>query len=187
MRKHIFTEYAHDMIQIAAQARLTEDLFDRFDPSPVEQRRLNTELVTYLLASLKSAAGPGPVVMTLLMPESSRVQPSAEAALRAAVSAHFHRLVDDATADIKRITLIVRVFIPISLVLMCICTVVSELLRRASDRLFVSSIAEGVIVLGWVALWLPFDYLLFARLPLYRLRSLYRCLENAEVRIQYTV
>jgi hypothetical protein len=70
---------------------------------------------------------------------------------------------------------------------MCICTVVSELLRNVSDRHLMSSIAEGVIVLGWVALWLPFDYLLFARQPLYRLRSFYRRLANAEVRVQYTV
>ena len=175
------------MIPIYAHLSVAEDLFDRFDPSPAEQRRLNNELVTYLLASLKSATDPGPAVVTLLIPESSRAQPPGEGALRAAVSAHFHRLADDATTDIKRISLIVRVFIPISLVIMCICTVVSELLRNASDRYFVASVAEGVIVLGWVALWLPFDYLLFARLPFVvaAARSIVIARE-CEVRIQYT-
>ena len=38
---------------------------------------------------------------------------------------------------------------------------------------------------GWVALWAPFDYLLFGRLPALRDRSRYRKLGEAEVRFQY--
>src|SRR5206468_11505686 len=106
--------------------------------------------------------------------------------LSAALAAHFRRLIAVATSDIKRIRLIGRVFIPIGLVIMCVCMLISNWLTEGNHRHVRHSIGEGILVLGWVARWAPFDHLLFGRLPVMRERSFYRQLANAEVRIQST-
>ena len=43
------------MIDIAMKLRSPDDLFDAFDPSPLERRRLNDAAASYLLATLKAA------------------------------------------------------------------------------------------------------------------------------------
>ena len=173
------------MIDIAMKLRSPDDLFDAFDPSPLERRRLNDAAASYLLATLKAARAPGPAVVTLCLPEASQRLP-ADDVLQAAVPAHFQRLSEVATADIKRIRLIGRVFVPIGFVIMCFCMLASELLTTGNERHVLHSIAEGILVLGWVALWAPFEHLLFGRLPVMRERSFYRQLANAQVRIEYT-
>jgi hypothetical protein len=172
------------MIEIATQLDSPDDLFDRFDPSPNPRRRLNGELESYLLVSLKLAKTPGPVVVTINMPQSAR-SPETEAALGAAISAHFSGRVGLATADIKRIQLIARIFIPLGIVIMCLCMIASELLTEGAERHFRRSIGEGIIVLGWVALWAPFEHLLFNRFPIIRERSYYRRLADAQVKFDY--
>ena len=171
------------MIEIPVQLESIDQLFEGFDPSPPASRRLSGELVAYLLSSLKSATSEGPVVITFLIPQGAKNQ-AEQAMLSAAITAHFRRLIAVATSDIKRIRLIGRVFIPIGLVIMCLCMLISNWLTEGNDRHVRHSIGEGILVLGWVALWAPFEHLLFGRLPVMRERSYYRQLAGAQVRIQ---
>jgi hypothetical protein len=80
-----------------------------------------------------------------------------EEALRAAIPAHFRRQAEIATAEANRLRLLGRIFIPIGFAIMCVCMLVSELLTAGNERHVRDSIAEGILVLGWVALWAPFD------------------------------
>jgi len=172
------------MIEIPVKLRSVEDLFDPFDPAPASSRRLADGAVSNMLAKLKGSTSPGPVVVSLLLASSS--PGDEDAALRAAVPAHFQRMTDVATSEINRMKLITRVFVPVGFVIMALCTFMSEFLIISSERQLAHSIAEGILVLGWVALWAPFEYLLFNRLPVIRERSYYRQLAAAEVKVQHT-
>jgi hypothetical protein len=173
------------MIDIPIQLRTPDDLFDHFDPSPVVSRRLNDGASAYLLASLKQRPERGPIVVVVRLPHDLRSE-TMEAALRSSISSHFQRLSNTVDSDIKLIRSTARMFVPIGFLIMCVCMTVSELLTTRTERLLFHSIAEGVLVLGWVALWAPFDYLLFGALPLTKKRSFYKRLANAGMRFQYT-
>jgi len=174
------------MIEIAMQLPSVDDLFERFDPSPAERRRLSQDAVAYLLAALKSQKERGPIVIELLLPAESARGPENEAVLRNAVPTHFRRLIVVADKDIARIRRIARVFVPIGLVIMCVCMLIENWLTEGNDRHLRHSVGEGILVLGWVALWAPFEHLLFGRLPVMRERSYYRQLAGAEVKVRYT-
>jgi hypothetical protein len=171
------------MIDIPVQLRSADELFDQFDPSPTGKRRLSDAAVSYLMASLKQAAAKDAVAVTLHLPTAAKLD-STEADLRSAVTGHFRRLADVATAEMHQVRLLARIFVPLGFVIMCLCMVVNQVLISWSERHSVHSIAEGVLVLGWVALWAPFDFLLFGRLPIRKERSYYRRLAGAEVRFQ---
>jgi hypothetical protein len=172
------------MIEISMQLRSAQELFDGFDPSPAENRRLSDAAASYLLASLREAGGSGPVVVSLRVGEAAESH-ATEMALRAAIPAHFRRLANVATAEVRRIRVLGRVFVPLGFVIMGLCLFVSELLTSGSERPARRSLAEGILVLGWVALWAPFDHLLFGRLPVLRDRACYRRLADARVTINY--
>jgi hypothetical protein len=173
------------MIEIAMQLQSAGDLFDRFDPAPAERRRLSADAVAYALSVLKSQKERGAIEIVLLLPESARAAET-ESALRNAIPTHFRRLIDVANKDIARIRLIGRVFVPIGLVIMCVCMLIENWLTEGNDRHLRHSIGEGILVLGWVALWAPFEHLLFGRLPVMRERSYYRQLAQASVQFRYT-
>jgi hypothetical protein len=173
------------MVDLPIQLRTPDDLFDQFDPSPLVSRRLNEGASAYLLTSLKQSAASGPVVVVVRLPDDARSD-ATEGALRASVPGHFHRLSKAVDSDIKLIRSTARRFVPIGFLIMCVCMTVSEILTIRTERLLFHSIAEGVLVLGWVALWAPFDYLLFGALPLTKKRSFYKRLANAGMRFQYT-
>jgi hypothetical protein len=46
-------------------------------------------------------------------------------------------------------------------------------------------IVEGLIIVGWIALWHPVDMLFFGRLPLIREQRVLDRLRNAQVRLQW--
>ena len=43
--------------------------------------------------------------------------------------------------------------------------------------------SEGLIIVGWIALWHPVDMLFFERLPLLREQRVLRRIQNADVRV----
>jgi hypothetical protein len=171
------------MIDIPVQLRSADELFDPFDPSPAETRRLNDGAVSYLMARLKENAASDAVAVTFHLPATARTG-SVESTLRLAVGTHFRRLADVTTSEIQQIRLLARIFIPLGFIIMCLCMVINQVLTSESQRHSVHSIAEGVLVLGWVALWAPFDFLLFGRIPLRRAKSYYLKLAKAEVRFK---
>src|SRR2546430_828637 len=131
------------MIEIPMQLCSAEELFDRFDPGLAESRRLSDAASSYLLASLRESRASGPIVVSLRLGEAagSRVT---QAVLRDAIPAHFRRLADAATADMRRIRLLGRVFVPIGFLIMGLCLFVSELLTGGSERPARRSIAESI-------------------------------------------
>ncbi|HRA74869.1 MAG TPA: hypothetical protein PLE12_01375 [Propionicimonas sp.] len=44
--------------------------------------------------------------------------------------------------------------------------------------------AEGLVIVGWIALWHPVDMLLFERLPILRDQRVLRRIQSADVRVQ---
>ena len=172
------------MTTISMKLHSIDDLFDPFDPSPPQSRRLSDGAVSYLVASLKHSKEPNPVKIALLT--SQQTSQATNGALCNAILEHFRRQADTASDEIRRIRRLGRIFIPIGFIIMAVCFFASELLTASHEQRLKSSIGEGILVLGWVALWAPFDHLLFGRIPMFRERDCYLRLSQAEVHVQYT-
>lgn len=64
------------------------------------------------------------------------------------------------------------------------CLAVAALLASSSGPSWARTFfSEGLIIVGWIALWHPVDMLFFERLPLLREQRVLRRIQNADVRV----
>ena len=64
-----------------------------------------------------------------------------------------------------------------------IATAIGELIRHTFEGGFLSNVANGLEIFGWVALWRPAELLLYEWTPVYRQRLLMERLASAEVEL----
>lgn len=55
----------------------------------------------------------------------------------------------------------------IGLALLFVCIAISTALDRSSEDVFVEGISQGILVLGWVSLWLPAERFVAGTIPHY--------------------
>jgi hypothetical protein len=53
----------------------------------------------------------------------------------------------------------------IGVLLLLVCIAVSTALDRASEDVFVEGLSQGILVLGWVSLWLPAERFVAGTIP----------------------
>lgn len=124
-----------------------------------------------------------PLAITIYLPEAALGQAEA-ARLEASLSNHFALMAetqrhdtDDLTGDArKRLALGLAIFFACMTAVWWIAT---EWPERPSTRV----LRESIGILGWVALWKPFEMLLHDRRPLARRLKLLRRLAAAKVRV----
>lgn len=91
--------------------------------------------------------------------------------------------IDREQAQIRRLGLKELMF---GLVFLAACLVVSGIVAALGlgPYWLRNFIVEGLVIIGWIALWHPVDMLFFARVPLLREQLVLRRLQSAEVRVR---
>jgi hypothetical protein len=69
----------------------------------------------------------------------------------------------------------------IGMCFLTVATAVGELIRHSFPGGFLSNVANGLEIFGWVALWRPAELLLYEWVPVYRQRLLLKRLAQATV------
>jgi len=78
-----------------------------------------------------------------------------------------------------------RIALLIGLCVLGICLVIAQSVAgRIGERTFSDFVAEGLIIVGWVALWRPLEIFLYDWWPLLRRRNLYRRIAAARVEVR---
>jgi hypothetical protein len=124
-----------------------------------------------------------PLAVTIFLPESALSQPEA-ARLEAALSTHFGLMAEAQRHDTEEHLGDARKRLALGLMIFFVCMtavwwIASEWPERPATRV----LRETIGILGWVALWKPFEMLLHDRRPLARRLALLRRLAAAEVRV----
>jgi hypothetical protein len=167
--------------QFAIRAPSVADLFDPFSTEPLEDRPLREEVRERILRVWIDTRDERPEYLTVELPEGERrdeVTPLVQAAvrndLRAAYEASSKFLIFPARSE-RREAYVAFGFL-------VVCLVASSLFDKWTDNetVFVG-ISQGLVVLGWVAMWQPAQQL-FQAISLWLSRNRYR--ELAEVPIE---
>lgn len=136
-----------------------EQLFDSLDPSPFREKALDRDFEAYLLDCAGEHAGSESLRLVLHAPESLR--PHAPD-IESAIHAHFAFLLDLSERRARGRRRRYRGVVLMGFVVLA----ASLLLRRLIEGWQGSGgeiLTEGLLVLGWVALWRPIEALLFDR------------------------
>ena len=132
-------------------------LYDSLDPSPFRDKSLDPDAEAYLLDCAAERPSREPIEVAVHGPAS--LEPHMDD-IAAAIHAHFHLLHEQAERRHRRRLRITRAAILIGFVVLMGALLLRRLMTTwhspATDVL-----AEGLLILAWVALWRPAEVALF--------------------------
>jgi hypothetical protein len=166
MPMHLPYRREGDTWQIDLQLDRLQQLANSMDPSPFPHRDLDPDAERYIVEAARELPADEPWALTLWLPAD---EATAEARERVAKTlSHFFQWEAESAqrrlrAHLKeawRATLL-------GLAFMALCMLVRNLLAPI-EHLLAHTAGEGLLVIGWVALWRPLEMFLYDWWPLHR-------------------
>jgi hypothetical protein len=174
-------EGGHTLIEI----RLNEvrQLFHTLDPAPFREKDLDEAAEQYLLEACREAGRHSPLRLVVHLPKSE-AESNAARTLSDAIHNYFAYREQQLRSDILRLLNFGAVSFVIGLGFLIACLA----LRRwiVSHPLIVdrNAVNEGLLILGWVAMWRPTEALLYDWWPLARRRTVLHRLASIPVEVR---
>jgi hypothetical protein len=168
--------------RFAIRVPAVDDLLDPYSVEPLERRPLTDEVRDRIFDAWIDTREERPARLTVELPEEMK-RPGLAGELESAIRRDLRETADDAgklgiysRSNLRQAQ--------IAFVFLVVCLFISNMVDRAAgDQGFFDSVAQGLVVLGWVAMWGPADKLFRA---LTRRLSHKRYRELAEVPIEVT-
>ena len=169
--------------ELAIRVGAIDDLFVPLDAHPVAERSLREEVRLKLLDEWEGIRDGQSPTLCVQAPASERPYTDVDAvgaAVRADLSAHTRRLhYVNPLAHRERIAVWAGILIFLGTI------IVSTLLDRISSYVLVVGISQGIVVIGWVALWDPAQRVFLDIIPHHFARKRYAELAEVELRFAW--
>jgi hypothetical protein len=163
-------------IRIAA----IDDLFAEYDARPIAERPLRDAVRLWLLDEWHHVRHTQPTTLHVHAPTTDRDATDEHAvavAVRADLRAHRRRLHHANPLNRRE-----RIAVWAGVAIFLLTIAVSTALEHASTAVLVVGISQGIVVIGWVALWDPAQRVAGDIVPHYFLRKRYAELADIDVR-----
>jgi len=168
---------------IEIRLREVRQLFHTLDPAPFREKDLDDSAERYLLEACQEAGTRRRLRLVVHLPVTEAASDPART-LPDAVHNYFAYRERQLRADLLRLLRYGAVSLAIGIAFLMACLA----LRRAlvGQRLLVDRaiLNEGLLILGWVAMWRPIEILLYDWWPLARRRALLRRLAAIPVDVR---
>ena len=167
---------------IEVRLREVNQLFDAMDPAPFHERELNRNAEEYLVDSVTEL--PSGVLREIVLYIEDAQLVDDGAAIGAAIRDHFSRRSALAQRALRR--LLKRGFgsLIVGLSFLTAMFVIAQVLERLMGEHAIAKIfREGLLIIGWVAMWKPLEILLYDWWPILSERRLFDRLSRVQVRI----
>jgi hypothetical protein len=135
-------------------------LFDPLDPSLTHRRALAGSVASYILARAEAQGAQEPLRLVVYGPESLRTHATE---IVQGIQEHFRLAHAKGQKRFARRMRIGGVTLGGGLVVLVLSIALRSLLRSAYPGSMADGIGEGLLILGWVAMWRPVHILLFER------------------------
>lgn len=168
---------------IALRLASAAALFHTLDPTPFREGDLAAEAEEYILDWARELPPEAPLAIELRLPPAELEQPLARATAEA-VAGHFARRAEAETRAIRELLRLGRSAAAIGLGLLAACLLAAwQIERQWPEAPSARVLREGLVIVGWVALWRPVQIFLYDWLPHARRRRLFRRLAAARVSV----
>lgn len=167
-------------LSVHLRLRQLDQLFDLFDPSEPANRRLSQSAEAYMV---DCARGLGSKQVSLVVHiDPSLHQVVTDADIRAAVRHHFASRGWMARSDLRTLLRRGWISLVIGMAFLISLVVFSEVvLMRLPTGPASSIMQEGLLIVGWVAMWRPIEVFLFDWWPMAATQRTLRALAGASV------
>lgn len=171
--------------RIELRLRELNQLFDSFDPAPFHEKDLDRDAEEFIVGWAREYAAGTPLVFRLHLPrDQQRLEP--ERTVREAVEHYFAYRADLARLEVRRILQQGRASLGVGVVFLAVCTALRQPLRGFGDGEWVHVLQEGLLIVGWVAMWRPLELLLYDWWPVLRRKRTYESLSRMQVEVVYS-
>lgn len=170
---------AADVIELRLQS--LEQLFDPFDPFPIPTRDLSRGAEEFIVGWAQELPAGAGLQICINLPDAA-VSAAERDSLRAAIAGHFLYRARRTRSDMRELLTIAQVSLGVGLAVLAVCTGLRQLIQALMPPGAITGfLAEGLVIVGWVANWRPIEILLYEWWPLSRKRRLFERLAAADV------
>lgn len=163
---------------IDIRVRRVEQLFDGRDPAPFRERDLDAGAVDYLVGAMEEL--PAGAAVRIVVSVEEPLPPTLPAdEVAAAIAAHFAYEEARVGRALRRHVRHGQAVLLVGLVGLALCLGLEELLTMFGTGHAVQVLKNGLVIIGWVAMWRPVEALLYDWWPLLGERKLHRRLREA--------
>ena len=164
------------------EIRLTHlnQLFNTFDPSPFHERDLDQDAEDYIVASADEYPLKRPLRLVIYLP-ASEVPPPGEHGLPHAIHNYFAYQLDMARRRLRSQLRQGRAALLIGLAFLLTCLSLRQLALSLEPGSAGQILSEGLLIVGWVAMWRPLEIFLYEWWPIRRVCRLFDKLSTIPV------
>lgn len=166
---------------IEVEVRELAQLYDSLDPSPFHDKALDPKFEAYLVESARENPPGAPLAIVIHAPAAMHEH---DRGIERAIHAHFDYALGAARRRDRYRLRAGHAALLIALGVLVAALAVRSTLPDSDSTLF-QALREGLLILGWVALWRPADVLLFERWEMRNERHHLQQLARARVRFAH--
>ena len=167
--------------RISLKLRDLSQLFNSMDPSPFIDRDLDRDAEEFIVSSAREAHGSRSFELVVHLGTPADSQRSAET--QDAVQHYFSVRAELKRREFRQLLRRGHSVLAIGLLFLTTCLILSGMVAKVTPAALAKILHEGLIIVGWVAMWKPLEIYLYDWWPLLReCRDLHR-LAHMRVRL----
>ena len=160
-----------------------QQLFNSFDPSPFHERDLDRDAEEYIVGTADEFRSTQPVRLIVHLP-ADQVPANPSFDLEKAVQHYFAYRRDETQRSLRLHFREGRVALAIGISFLVICISVRQLAFVMPGGTGARVLQEGLLIVGWVAMWRPLQLLLYDWWPIRDRSRLYARLAEMQVELR---
>ena len=177
--------HAHrEVSTVYVHVRRLGQLFNSLDPSPFWERDLDRDAGQFIEDEFSDKPRDRTWVLEVSTDENETFNTKD---VQSAVTTYYERMLASASKQIRDKLWIGQWALLVGVVVFLACMLLRELFEQRLASGPPRLLDEGLIVLAWVAIWIPVEQLFYDLAPLLRARRLYRRLTQVRVHVRHVV
>ncbi|WP_237355902.1 hypothetical protein [Xanthobacter sp. YC-JY1] len=158
-------------------------LFNMLDPFPFRERDLDAEAEAFIVEWARELPRGAPISIVVHLPPEEALTREAEG-LPDAIRGYFTLRARALSAELSELFRVGRISLTIGIIVLALCLGIAGLIAEPRLESLGSLAAEGLLILGWVALWRPMEIFLYDWWPIAGQRRLYQRLAMAGISVR---
>lgn len=164
---------------IEIKIKKVNQLFNSFDPSPFLEKDLDDDAFEYIVDAVEEHPLKVKQKIVIHLPKRElRKTPDQE--IRNAIHHHFNYRKKLAEKNVRHKIEEGQLSFIIGILFLVTCLVASKLVFRGGDLLS-NILQEGLIIIGWVAMWKPISNILYDWWPINKERRIYEKISQMDI------
>ncbi|MDP2031440.1 MAG: hypothetical protein Q8K12_17540 [Thiobacillus sp.] len=174
------------MATIDIRIQRVDQLLDSLDPSPFSEneKALRRDAENYIVDFAGEYGRAEPLRLIVHAPASIE---SHAGQVTGAIHAHFQFAYEQCRRQYRRRMRIGRKLLVVGVAVLVSALLLRTMLGTSGDSPIFAAIGEGLLILGWVAMWCPVDILLFERVENHQDSTLFQRLAQIPVTFEFGV